>query len=110
MSLSQDSQEDLLLQLCSESSQEERDYARLTEAKDKGLVSKEYYFQFLYETGRLQTKPTLKGLAKTAETPKPKRARRAACTPEAAEVEKRIKAGLAACAKHVNGHECRIYN
>ena len=106
MSLSQDSQFEWMF----ESSQEERDYARLTEAKDKGLVSKEYYFQFLYETGRLQTKPTLKGLAKTAETPKPKRARRAACTPKAAEVEKRIKAGLSACAKHVNGHECRIYN
>ena len=107
MSLSQDSQFEWMF----ESSQEERDYARLTEAKDKGLVSKEYYFQFLYETGRLQTKPiTLKGLAKTAETPKPKRTKRNPCTPEEGQVSKRIRAGLAACAKHVNGHECKIYN
>ena len=122
-------------ELVFETSQEKRDYERLTECKDRGLISYAYYQQFLYETGRLMNKPekpqelsltapiappeAVRTAAKTVrtsggndggKTPKPKRLRTPPCTPKLSEVHQRIKAGLAACPKHVNGHESLFYN
>ena len=121
-------------ELVFETSQEQRDYERLTDCKDRGLISYAYYQQFLYETGRLMNKPekpqelsltapiappeAVRTAAKTVrisggnddKTPKPKRARRPICTPKLGEVQQRIKAGLTACPKHVNGHESLFYN
>ena len=119
-------QEHELDELELETSQEQLEYARLTEAKDRGLISYAYYQKFLYETGRLENKPIalpaavspsgavrmqpFRGCAqakrpKDNETPKPKRVRRPPCTPQPGEKEKRIKAALSACPKHPNGHE-----
>ena len=131
-------------ELVFETSQEQRDYERMTANKDRGLISYAYYHQFLYETGRLNKKPvappaqelSLQELSLTApvappeavreaaksvrtsggndgndgQTPKPKRLRRQTCTPKLSVVHQRIKAGLYACPKHVNGHETPFYN
>jgi len=125
-------------ELVFETSQEQRDYERMTANKDRGLVSYAFYHQFLYETGRLNKKPVappaqelslpapveppeaVRTAAKTVrtsddggdggKTPKPKRVRRPPCTPKLNETHQRIKAGLAACPKHVNGHESLFYN
>ena len=125
-------------ELKSETTQEQLEFDRLTECRDKGLISNEYYQKFLYETGRLTKKPVappaqelslpapveppeaVRTAAKTVrtsddggdggKTPKPKRVRRPPCTPKLNETHQRIKAGLAACPKHVNGHESLFYN
>ena len=122
-------------ELVFETSQEQRDYERMTANKDRGLVSYAFYQQFLYETGRLIKEPgappaqeltvapseVVRKAAKSVrtsggndgndgQTPKPKRLRRQTCTPKLSVVHQRIKAGLYACPKHVNGHESLFYN
>ena len=134
--------EDEELPLPVETTQEEREFERLTEFRDKGLISNEYYMKFLYETGRAEVPPKyprvaelrlrraqradaseedqaillglqpFRGCAQAkkrmppeGQTPKAKRVKVSACTPQPGMKEARIKNGLSACIKHPNGHE-----
>ena len=109
--------------------QEEEEFRRLTESRDRGFISDQYYQKYLYESGRI--KPPLKwprmaelrlrrmqradasdeqleallGLQpEEGETPKVKKVRKvSACTPQPGMKEARIRAGLSACSKHPNG-------
>ena len=42
-----------------ETSQEQHDYARLTEHRDRGLISERYYQKRLFETGRIEQAPEM---------------------------------------------------
>ena len=109
--------------------QEEERCRRLTESRDKGLISNEYYQKFLYESGRLANPPKWPRMAELrlrrmqradasdeqlevllglqpeeGKTPKVKKVRKvSACTPQPGMKEARIRAGLSACSKHPNG-------
>ena len=137
--------EDEELPLPVETTQEEREFERNTEFRDKGLISNEYYMKFLYETGRAEVPPMyprvaelrmrraqrenanekeviellglqpFRGCAKAkrkapkGQTPKPKRVKASACTPQAGMKEARIRNCLSACSKHPNGHDISYF-
>ena len=126
-------------ELKSETTQEQLEFDRLTECRDRGLASDDFYKKFLYETGRAEGPPMyprvaelrmrraqrenaneeeetellglqpFRGCAKAkrkapeGQTPKPKRVKVSACTPQAGMKEARIRIGLSACSKHPNG-------
>ena len=121
-----------------ETTQEQEDNAKLAEYRDRGLISEQYYQQWLFETGSGERPPKwprmaelrmrramragaseeeetvllglqpLRGCAKRTElpegqTPKAKRVKVSACTPQPGMKAARIKNGLSACSKHPNG-------
>ena len=123
-----------------ETSEEQFEWNRLRECRDRGLISDQYHQKYLFETGRIERPPVaprvaelrlrrvqradaseeevavllglqpFRGCAQAkgfpeGQTPKTKRVKVSACTPQLGMKEARIKNGLSACIKHPNGHE-----
>ena len=117
------------------STQEVKEYAKREEVRDRGLISAVQQQKRIAEVGgapaRLRVaelrmrraqrcdateeeETFLLGLQpsrgcaqakKVSQTPKAKRVKVSACTPEVGMEEARIRSGLSACSKHPNGHQ-----